>query len=139
VRVLDLYAGSGAVGLEAFSRGASVTWVEKHPGAARVIRHNLAQLGAAGPVVVADAGTFLARQADPCQVVWLDPPYALATEQVEAVIDRAGRRGWVAPGGRVVVERSSRSSAIEFPLGFHSIEHRRYGETVVWFAERGWA
>jgi 16S rRNA (guanine966-N2)-methyltransferase len=139
VGFLDLYAGSGAVGLEAFSRGASVTWVDKHQGAARVIRHNLAQLGAAGRVVVADVAAFLSRGAQPCQVVWLDPPYAMASEQVEAVIRLADQRGWVAPQGRVVVERSARSCAIEFPLGFHSMEQRRYGETIVWFAERGWA
>ncbi len=135
-RVLDLYAGSGALGLEALSRGAAhALLVESDARAVRVIRANVAALGLPGaevaqlPVERLVAGE---QPAEPYDVVLADPPYALPGDTVTAVL--AGlTRGWLAPEGLVVVERDRRSQPFTWPPGLHVTRKRTYGETVLWY------
>lgn len=139
LRVLDLYAGSGAVGLEALSRGAAhALLVESDPRAVRVIRANVAELGLSGASVVADRveRVLAAPPADPAQrydLVFADPPYAVTGPQVRTVLERL-RAGWLAPGALVVVERESRGGPLEWPEGFDPVRERRYGEATLWYA-----
>jgi 16S rRNA (guanine966-N2)-methyltransferase len=134
-RVLDLYAGSGALGLEAASRGAaSVVLVEAAREAADVCRRNAASLGLGGITVVAErVERFVERPTGPLDLVLLDPPYDVAEPALAGVL--AGVAGDVAADGVVVVERSSRSPEPTWPAGLARFDRRAYGETVVWFAE----
>jgi len=145
-RVLDLYAGSGAVGLEALSRGAEhVLLVEHGARAARVIRQNIEAIGLPGAVVVADrVERVLARGPAPAggqdgtaegryDVVFADPPYALADAGVTQVLSLLGEQGWLAPGALVIVERATRSGPLSWPGGFVPDRARRYGEATFWY------
>ncbi len=130
--VLDLFAGSGALGLEALSRGAAVTvLVERDPTAAATARANVASLGLAGASVAASpVARYLARRPTPADLVFADPPYALAEVELAAVL-AALAGGWLRPGASVVVERSSRSPAPGWPAGFEPGRVRTYGDTAV--------
>jgi 16S rRNA (guanine966-N2)-methyltransferase len=136
---LDLFAGSGAVGLEAASRGAGpVTWVERDPAAARLIERNRRQLGVAGQVATAEVGRWLAGPARQAyDLIWLDPPYDLAADQVDRLLQTVLERGWSAPGGLVMVERSVRQPEVVWGADFTQRWVRHYGDTVVCFAQRG--
>lgn len=138
-RVLDLYAGSGALGLEAASRGAAaVTLVEAAAPAAEVCRRNAAALGLGARVtVVADrAERFLARPpAAPWRLVLLDPPYDVAEPALTAVLGGLAGDGTLEEGAVVVVERSTRSPEPGWPAGLARFDERRYGETTLWLAE----
>ena len=129
-RVLDLFAGSGALGIEALSRGAAeVTFVDSAPASIRAIRANLAALGAEAEVRRADARRFLgtasaaARQYD---LVFLDPPYRLAGRLGSELT--AALPAVLAPGAAVVAE-SDRRSPLE--LGIPILDERRYGDTLI--------
>ncbi len=119
-RVLDLYAGSGALGIEALSRGAaSALFVESDRRAAAVIAQNLAALGITdaevrcGPVT-----TVLAGAADrPADLVFADPPYEVPAADVEAVLEALTDRGWAAPGAVAVVERATSGPALDVARG----------------------
>lgn len=136
LRFLDLYAGSGAVGLEARSRGAgAVTLVEHDRRAARVIRDNIAALGFSNvDVIVSDTARVLG---DPplsrYDVVFLDPPYDLPDDDVTAVLASLHDHGWLAAGALVVVERSARGGPPVWPAGVEADRGRTYGETVLWY------
>lgn len=134
-RVLDLYAGSGALGLESASRGAAeVTLVESDRGAAAVIRDNAGRLDLRAsvlPVTVASALAGAARERD---LVFLDPPYDLSEEALAADLAALAARGWLAEGALVVVERSKRSAEPTWPEGLEPERLKKYGETVIWFA-----
>ena len=136
-RVLDLYAGSGAVGLEALSRGAEhVLLVEHGARAARVIRQNIEAIGLPGAVVVADrVERVLARGpgTDRYDVVFADPPYALADAEVSRVLTLLAERCWLAPEALVIVERATRSGPLSWPAGFAPERARRYGEATFWY------
>jgi 16S rRNA (guanine966-N2)-methyltransferase len=163
-RVLDLYAGSGAVGLEALSRGAEhVLLVEQGGRAARVIRQNIEAIGLPGAAVIADrVERVLARGPAPAggqdctapaggqdctapaggqdctaegqyDVVFADPPYALAGAAVTQVLSLLAERGWLAPGALVIVERATRSGPVSWPDGFVPDRARRYGEATFWY------
>jgi 16S rRNA (guanine966-N2)-methyltransferase len=137
-RVLDLYAGSGAVGLEALSRGADdVLLVESDAGAAEVIRRNIAAVGLPGARLARDrVDRLLRRGPDPgwrADLVFADPPYAAAPDEIEAMLAALAGRGWLAPGAAVIVERDARSAAPHWPAGFEQDRSRRYGETVLWY------
>ena len=127
-RVLDLYAGSGAVGLEALSRGAATAvLVESDMKAATVIKRNADAVGLPGARVVVDrVERFLAADASSWDVVFLDPPYDTSDEIVARVL--AAVRGEV-----VVVERSARSPEPAWPAGVERVRERRYGEGVLWY------
>jgi 16S rRNA (guanine966-N2)-methyltransferase len=136
-RVLDLYAGSGAVGLEALSRGAEhVLLVESGARAARVIRDNVEAIGLAGAEVLTDrVERVLAKSPDngPYDVVFADPPYALAGDQVSAMLQALSDHAWLAPGALVIVERATRSGPVSWPAGFEPDRARRYGEATFWY------
>jgi 16S rRNA (guanine966-N2)-methyltransferase len=136
-RVLDLYAGSGAVGLEALSRGAEhVLLVEHGARAARVIRQNIEAIGLPGAEVIADrVERVLARGPSERRydVVFADPPYALADAEVARVLALLAERGWLAPGALVIVERATRSGPLSWPDGFVPDRARRYGEATFWY------
>jgi len=135
LRVLDLYAGSGALGLEAWSRGAAeVVLVESDRRTAAVISANARTLGCAGArVVTSSVSTHLARGADgPYDLVLSDPPYALAVEAVDADLGALVEHGWLADAATVVLERSKRGPAPTWPTGFGDTRARTYGESVLW-------
>jgi len=133
---LDLYAGSGAVGLEAASRGAaSVVLVESAPTALTAIRRNMAALGLATVELVVDrVERFLAESpARQFDVAFLDPPYALP---VDAALTTLVGRDWLVPDGIVVVERASRDGTLCWPTGFSDDRSRRYGDSTLWYGRR---
>lgn len=139
-RVLDLYAGSGALGLEAASRGASgVVLVEVARGAVGTLRDNVRTLGLPGVRVVHDrAERFLTSPGAVVEgghdLVFVDPPYALEDDAVAGVL--AALDPLLAPGATVVVERATRSPAPRWPAGWEEGRRRTYGETSVWTAHR---
>ncbi|MGC5048672.1 16S rRNA (guanine(966)-N(2))-methyltransferase RsmD [Micrococcus porci] len=136
-RVLDLYAGSGALGCEAASRGAAhVTLVEKARRAAEVCRANAAALnGVLGaPVVQVAASSVeqaLALPGDSADLILADPPYPESGPAFHAVLAAAAAR--LAAGGLLVLERSARDPAPERPAGLEQVEVRSYGETALYF------
>jgi 16S rRNA (guanine966-N2)-methyltransferase len=136
--VLDLYAGSGAVGLEALSRGASdVLLVESDPRAASVIRRNIEAVRLPGARLVTDrVERVLARgpgDGPLRDVVFADPPYAVADDEVHRVLASLHVRGWLAPGALVVVERATRGGAFAWPAGYTPERSRGYGEATLWY------
>jgi 16S rRNA (guanine966-N2)-methyltransferase len=136
LRVADLFAGSGAVGLEALSRGAGhVLLVESSPRAAKVIRANVGALGLPGAEVVADRVERVLRNPPPApyDLVFADPPYALSAEAVRHVLDALRDNGWLAPGALVAVERATRGEPVRWPDGYTESRARRYGEGTLWY------
>jgi 16S rRNA (guanine966-N2)-methyltransferase len=136
LRVLDLYAGSGAIGLEALSRGAAAaTAVEHDVRTAQLIRRNAESLGLRLEVVTRSVRTHLTdHEPSPYDVVFSDPPYSLATEDVVADLLVLARRGWLAEDSLVVVERSSRSAPVAWPEGYEPGKVKAYGETSLAYA-----
>jgi 16S rRNA (guanine966-N2)-methyltransferase len=141
-RVLDLYAGSGAVGLEALSRGAaSVLLVEADPRAAAVIRANIQAVGLPGARVAVSraerlAGAAPGPEAGGYDFAFADPPYAVPADEVAGVF--AGlSRGWLREGALVVVERATRDGEFGWPPGYRAGKSRRYGEATFWYGWHG--
>ncbi|MGH3541019.1 MAG: 16S rRNA (guanine(966)-N(2))-methyltransferase RsmD [Mycobacterium sp.] len=137
--VLDLYAGSGALGLEALSRGAaSALFVESDRQAAAVIARNIAVLGLTGatlrrgPVAAVLAG----GGADPVDLVLADPPYDVDAKEIETVLAALTTYGWTAAGAVAVVERAESSPSLTWPTDWHPWQQRRYGDTRLELAER---
>lgn len=140
IRFLDLYAGSGAVGLEAASRGAAaVLLVERDAAAAATVRSNVETLGLPGVEVRAAACQRVLAEgpSTPYDVVFLDPPYA---EPVDDDLAALVAHRWVTDGSVVVVERSTRSPEPAWPDGMAPDRSRRYGDTVLhyglWYGRR---
>lgn len=136
--VLDLYAGSGALGLEALSRGASrAVLVEIAQGAARTLRHNVAELRAPAQVVVSDADRYLRSAAGEergwVDVAFLDPPYDLADDRLAHTLELLVPV--LTKDAVVVVERSARSPEPRWPAGLERFAERMHGETALWYAE----
>ncbi len=139
-RVLDLYAGSGALGLEAASRGAaSVLLVESHRGAATVARANAAATRLPNVRVRAETVERVLAVGPDAQdgvdLVLLDPPYDLEEENLAEVLGLLVSRRWLAGEALVVVERSTRSPQPPWPPSLVTAGERRYGETRMWFAD----
>ncbi|HET6816363.1 MAG TPA: 16S rRNA (guanine(966)-N(2))-methyltransferase RsmD [Mycobacteriales bacterium] len=133
---LDLYAGSGAVGIEAASRGAGrVTFVERDPRAVAVLRGNLDALEVQhSEVVSASVGRFVGdRAVARFDLVYVDPPYAEAVDDTLAMLQA---NDWLEPGAVVVVERATRDSAPVWPAGLVLDRTRRYGDTTLWYGRR---
>lgn len=129
-RVLDAFAGSGALGLEALSRGAAhVTFLDNDATAIRLIGDNLRKLGETGSakVVRADA-TRPPPGRDPCDIAFLDPPYR-SGHAASALVALAGA-GWLAPGAVVTVELAHNED-LAAPAGFEAIDERRYGAAKI--------
>jgi 16S rRNA (guanine966-N2)-methyltransferase len=144
-RFVDLYAGSGAVGLEALSRGAAhALLVESDAKAARVIRDNIVALkaGAAARLITGKVASVVALPPDggPYDVVFADPPYAVADEEVADVQAALLAAGWLAPDAVVVFERSTRTvvrgTSLSWVEGITADRSRRYGETTLWYGRR---
>ncbi|WP_110205991.1 16S rRNA (guanine(966)-N(2))-methyltransferase RsmD [Nocardioides daejeonensis] len=134
LRVLDLYAGTGAVGLEAISRGAEeAILVEQDRRTAELIGRNARTLGfAQARVVTASVATYLGQSEPvPCHVVFLDPPYPLANDRVADDLALLVDRGWLGDDALVVVERSKRGGLPAWPVGISPLRERKYGETVL--------
>jgi len=131
--VLDLFAGSGTIGIEALSRGARfATFVERDPAACRVIQENLESTGLAdrAAVVRADVARYLRRKvSQPLDVVVLDPPYDTGLAFLARTLEAVAAGGWVRDGGTVVLE--AEAGHIDWPRGFREIRIRRSGRTQV--------
>jgi 16S rRNA (guanine966-N2)-methyltransferase len=137
LRVLDLYAGTGALAFEALSRGAAhATLVERDAKAVEVVRRNAAELGLAARCTVLrqDVAQALAEVPGPFDLVFSDPPYALRAAQ--ATLDLLEARGLVGDRGRVVLERDRREAQPRPPAGFEIVDERRYGDTLVLVVQR---
>lgn len=136
--VLDLYAGSGAVGLEALSRGAAdVILVESDPRAAQVIRENIALVGLPGARLITDKVMRVLERgpagARPRGFVFADPPYALPDAELERVLAALVSRGWLTVRALVALERATRSGPPSWPVGYQSDRSRKYGEATLWY------
>ena len=132
--VLDLYAGSGALGLEALSRGAATAvFVESSPAVLPVLRTNLETVGLpGGRVLPGSVPTVVAGPAPAAfDVVLADPPYTTPDAEVLGVLGSLVDGGWLAPGAVVVVERSSRDAPFPWPTPLAGLRDRRYGEAVL--------
>ena len=139
-RFADLYAGSGAVGLEAASRGAAhVLLVEAQARAARSIRSNIATLGldSVCHLVTTRVASVLAAPPDEAyDVIFADPPYGLADVELAAATAAIVERGWLGPDGVLVLERSTRSGEPAAIEGVTAERARRYGESTLWYFRR---
>ena len=136
LRFLDVYAGSGAVGLEARSRGAGVvTLVEHDRRTATLIRENARALGFTGiDVLTSTVARALAHPPRaPYDLVFLDPPYAVPVEDVVSALEALRDHGWLSRDSLVVVERSTRGPDLPWPEGFTADRTRKYGETTLWY------
>jgi 16S rRNA (guanine966-N2)-methyltransferase len=136
--VLDLYAGSGALGLEALSRGAtSALFVESDPRTAAVIARNIEALGLPGAtlrrgavVAVVAGGTTSA-----VDLVFADPPYDVETAEIHAVVLALATHGWLRSGTVAVIERAAASAPLAWPESWTAWPQRVYGDTRLELAE----
>lgn len=132
-RVIDLFAGSGALGLEAASRGAAqVIFVETASPARAAIRENIERLGIGGMARIlkrdaTDLGPSKSATADNT-LAFLDPPYG--RQLAEAALEQLARGGWLAPGAIVVIEED-RLHAVTLPLPYEEVTRRNYGQTEI--------
>ena len=136
-RVADLFAGSGALGLEAVSRGAaSAVLVESDRRAAGVVRDNIAVCGAASRVRVVNRSveSFVANGGGPFDLVFVDPPYGMSAPDLDAVLADLVRS--LADDAWVVVERGTRDAVVHWPTGLESVAEKKYGDTMVLVASR---
>jgi 16S rRNA (guanine966-N2)-methyltransferase len=137
-RVLDLFGGTGALGLEAVSRGAAFAlFVDDAAEARALLRENIAALGLGGVTrIFRRDATRLgpAHPVEPFSLVFLDPPYGMGLAEKALVSARDG--GWLAPGALIVVEEAT-DAAFMAPAGFEEVERRRYDDTEVVFLRAG--
>jgi 16S rRNA (guanine966-N2)-methyltransferase len=134
--VLDLYAGSGALAIEALSRGAArAVLVDSDRAAVAAITANLeaTDLSGRATVVGRAAGSFVTAGAagGPFDLVLLDPPYDTPSAEVGALLDALARAGAVIRGGSVVVERAATGEVVPLPTGWDVRRERSYGDTLV--------
>lgn len=137
--VLDLYAGSGALGLEALSRGAaSVLFVESDQRSAAVIARNIEALGLSGATLRrgAVAAVVAAGTTSPVDLVLADPPYNVDSADVDAILAALGTNGWTREGTVAVVERATTCAPLTWPEGWRRWPQRVYGDTRLELAER---
>ena len=144
-RVLDLYAGTGALGIEALSRGArELVAVESSLPAAALITKTLGQLrrnrawtdGLAARVVVRRAEQWAAAPSPRFDLIFLDPPYELPGEECDRVVADLTAHGAAGDGTVIVLARSGRSAGPTAPDGWTVTQRRDYGETAVYYLER---
>ncbi len=138
---LDVYAGSGAVGLEARSRGAAgVTLVEFDRSVAALVSANARTLRLDAITVICTRAERLPAQPRPAagfDVAFLDPPYELPSGDLAQVVHGLRAARWFADDALVVVERSSRDEPWVWPDGIERLRERRYGETTLWYGRNG--
>lgn len=132
-QVLDLYAGSGALGFEALSRGAEhATFVESDKRAAEVLKVNAKELGFANTTIAnRTAEAYASADGEKFDVVFADPPYAVTDDEIEKVLRGIAPR--LAEDAVLIVERASRSSEPAWPDGVESLRAKRYGDTAVYW------
>jgi 16S rRNA (guanine966-N2)-methyltransferase len=136
-RVLDLFAGSGSLGLEALSRGATeAVFVDRGGDPTRVIQENLDILGmqGRGRVVRAEILDFLRRYAPPekpFDLIFIDPPFRIGVNYRQEVLNKLIEGGFLGPSSVVIMEAPLRSPTPEPPPGLEFRERRKYGETAV--------
>jgi 16S rRNA (guanine966-N2)-methyltransferase len=139
-RVLDLYAGTGAVGLEALSRGAAeAVLVEANRAALAVLHRNVETVGLPGATVVGRSVESYLRvtPGHPFELVFADPPYDLGEDDLADVLTALARPGWLGPDAWVVVERAVRSGPPRWPADLITPDRdRRYGDGVLWYGRR---
>jgi 16S rRNA (guanine966-N2)-methyltransferase len=140
-RFLDLFAGSGAIGLEALSRGASYALlVESDSRAARTIRDNMVALrvGPAARLATGKVAQVLAGPPDggPYDVVFADPPYAVTPAEITELQQMLVENLWLTPDAVVVLERATRGGPLSWVDGITGDRSRRYGETTLWYGRR---
>ncbi len=133
--VVDLFAGSGALGLEALSRGArSLEAVDRAEPAVRTLRKNAAAFGEAVTVHKADALKHLsARSGEPIELLFLDPPYRFSEAELSSVLAAAAPQ--LHEAATVVVERDARAPEPVWPMGLRLFHSKTYGSTRIWLAE----
>jgi 16S rRNA (guanine966-N2)-methyltransferase len=141
-RVLDLYAGSGALGLEAVSRGAArAVLVERDRRSAGIARANAEVVDAAAleegriRVVAVPVSAHLGGPAEPYDLVLADPPYALGRAELEAVLTGL-LDGWLAPDAVLMVERARAGGEFAWPTGIQRVREATYGTTTLWYGHR---
>ncbi|NUT53908.1 MAG: 16S rRNA (guanine(966)-N(2))-methyltransferase RsmD [Saccharothrix sp.] len=137
--VLDLYAGSGALGFEALSRGATkATFVESDKRAAEVLKNNAKVVALPGATVLNRTAEAVAGTTPdvPCDVVFADPPYAVTDDQLGRILSSLVTNGWTKPGTLIIVERGARSPEPIWPSAVESLRSKRYGDTALHWAER---
>jgi 16S rRNA (guanine966-N2)-methyltransferase len=136
-RVLDLYAGTGAVGLEALSRGAAeAVLVESRRAALEVLERNVEAVGLPGAQIVRrSVNEFLGTGSDSgFDVIFVDPPYELDNIELAGILASIVLGGWLAPDGSLVVERSFRTGSPPWPETYVTpVRERRYGDAVLWY------
>lgn len=140
-RVLDLFSGSGALGLEAVSRGAGAALlVERDPKALAVLTDNVRTLALGGVEVLGDDALALAARPNPAgeayDVLLVDPPYLVEATTVTALLADLLAHGWLAEGAVLAVERPTRRGAFDWPEGVEAVRSRRYGEATLWYGRR---
>jgi 16S rRNA (guanine966-N2)-methyltransferase len=137
VPVLDLFAGTGALGLEALSRGATrVHLVESARPAARVLAANVTAVGCPGAEIVIRDATSLAALPAPrpaARLVLADPPYDWPAPDLAGLLERLHAAGWIADDAVVVVERPARDPGCPLPADWPEPRRRPYGDTVLWY------
>lgn len=142
LHVLDLYAGSGALGLEALSRGAAgAVFVESHGRTAALVETNARELGLDGAQVAATSvqlhvGGGKAPDEPPFDVVFVDPPYAVPARELVAVLGALVAGSWLHDDAALVIERGRRSGELAWPAGLEQVRSRTYGQTVLWYGRR---
>ncbi|MDC8982654.1 16S rRNA (guanine(966)-N(2))-methyltransferase RsmD [Mycobacterium marinum] len=137
--VLDLYAGSGALGLEALSRGAAAAlFVESDQRTAAVLARNIEALGLAGATLRrgAVAAVLAGGTASPFDLILADPPYDVSCAEIEAVLAALDSHGWVHQATVAVVERPATGAALTWPAGWSVWPERVYGDTRLELADR---
>ena len=136
-RCLDVFAGSGALGLEAASRGAArVTLIDQSAQAVRQLEENLALLGLQGVEVVrCDALGWLERPGEPYDIVFLDPPYTSGLQGPCARL--LEQRDWLAPGARIYLEALVRGEPPELPANWSPLKRKIAGEVSYSLLQRG--
>lgn len=139
---LDLYCGSGAVGVEALSRGAAVIYaVDNDEKATEVARANLALLEnisgiGTNSVYTSSVGKFLEKGADlQFDVVFIDPPYDLPNSEIEKIMESLVRNGFLKKSSVVAIERDSKSKPLKWPSGLTESKVRKYGAATIFYAE----
>jgi 16S rRNA (guanine966-N2)-methyltransferase len=134
-RVLDLFAGTGAMGIEALSRGAeTAVFVERNRRTAAVLSGNLdrAQVADRATVVARDVGGFLRDDAGGAfDLAFVDPPYDLGGSDLEATLAALGAGNRLSPGWIVVLTRAKRSSTYVIPLHWSAARELRYGDSLL--------
>ena len=137
LRVLDLFAGSGAVGLELLSRGAaSAVLVEREQAVARILRSNVASLDASATILTIDAKRLKERSWEEAfDIVFADPPYDMPLSDVAEIFGGLILAGGIAPNGLVAAETAKRAAGNPWPETVTALDSRHYGDTQVWYGQ----